>query len=252
MKRFRDTDAPFEEFYKIAGGEFLQPMTLLIMGDTGAGTSTLGRELVYKQLAAGKPGGLLTYDAFPAEVEKKMQGLGLDVSSYLKDGKLRIVDCYSALAGNEKAPVRDPLDFTEVSIQVTDLIEKVPTSPITILLDSVTPIFNSDSAKGAINFLQVVGAKVKGQGGVFIFTSTKGSIPEETRSKLEAMVDGVIDLRVATTGDQVKRTLTIKKMSGRKASLVPVEFKIVAGKGILFRRRRFSPREPEGTSESSN
>lgn len=242
MKKFSDTDAPFDEFFKIAGGEFEQPAALLIIGDTGAGTSTLGLELVHRQLSAGKPCGLLTYDAFPSEVQKKMLGMGWNVAGNLKDGTLRIVDCYSALAGDEKAVIKDPLDLTQVSIQVTELIEKAPKGPMTILLDSVTPIFNSASAKDAINFFQVVGAKVKNQGGVFILAGAKGSIPEETRSKLEALVDGVIDLSVVRRGALVKRNLTIKKMSGRKASLLPAEFRIVSGKGILFRKRRLSLR----------
>ncbi|HVH14374.1 MAG TPA: ATPase domain-containing protein [Candidatus Angelobacter sp.] len=247
VKKFIDTDAPFDEFFKIAGGEFQQPAVLLIIGDTGAGTSTLGLELVYRQLSAGKPCGLLTYDAFPSEVQKKMLGMGWDVAGNLKDGTLRIVDCYSALAGDEKAVIKDPLDLTQVSIQVTELIEKASNGPITILLDSVTPIFNSASAKDAINFFQVVGAKVKNQGGIFILAGTKGSIPEETRSKLEALVEGVIDLSLVRTGDLVKRNLTIKKMSGRKASLLPTEFRIVSGKGILFRKRRLSLRRRRGT-----
>ncbi|HZC81589.1 MAG TPA: RAD55 family ATPase, partial [Nitrospiraceae bacterium] len=194
VKRFSRTDAPFDDLFKLTGGEFQSPASLLIIGDAGAGTTTLGLQLIHRQLAAGKQCGLLTYDAFPSEVERKMHGLGWDIASNLKDGTLRVVDCYSALAGDEKAVVKDALDFTEVSIQVTNIMDRATTAPITILLDSVTPMFNSADSRAAINFLRVVGAKVKSQAGIFIMTATRGSIPEDARSQVEALVDGVIDL----------------------------------------------------------
>ena len=91
----------------------------------------------------GNHAGLLTYDTFPKEIEKSMSGMGWDVAGFLSNGSLTILDCYSALAGVEKAPIKDPIDFTEISIQVTDMIEKAGSKPIMIVLDSITPIFNS-------------------------------------------------------------------------------------------------------------
>ncbi len=241
LKRFNATDAPFEEFFPLVGGEFQTPATILIIGDPGAGTTTLGLQIINHQLAAGKYCGLLTYDAFPSEIQKKMQGMGWEVTSHLKDGTMRIIDCYSALAGDEKAPIRDPLDFTEVSIQLTNLMEKAGKGPITIVLDSITSIFNSAQSRNAINFLRVLGAKVKNQQGVLILTGTKASIPDEVSSQLEAMVDGVIELSVKRMGEKtMKRILTVKKMEGHKVSSRPTEFEITSDKGILFKRQRIS------------
>lgn len=240
VRKFNATDAPFDELFKLTGGEFQPPATVLIIGDPGAGTTTLGLQLIHQQLIAGKYCGLLTYDAFPSEVQKKMQEMGWDLASHLKDGTLRIIDCYSALAGDEKAPIRDPVDFTEISIAVTDIMDKAARGPITLLLDSITPIFNSANPRSAINFLRVLGAKVKNRRGVFILTGTKGSIPEEVKSNMEAMADGVIELNLVKGGMSVKRTLTVKKIAGHEASSAPSEFRIVSGKGILFRKKRIS------------
>ncbi|HVH14624.1 MAG TPA: hypothetical protein VNA15_02755 [Candidatus Angelobacter sp.] len=85
------------------------------------------------------------------------------MTPYLEDGSLRILDYYSTLAGDEKTGVKDPLDFTEVSIRISDIIEKATKKPATIILDSITPIFNSSQSKIAINFLRVLGAKSQEQ-----------------------------------------------------------------------------------------
>ena len=194
-------------------------------------------QLLYRDLSRGKSCSLLSYDAFPGEVSRKMRDMGWDIAEYLKTGQLNILDCYSALAGVEGSPIRDPTDFTEVSIQMTRMIENAK-GPMTILFDSVTPIFNAATAKDCINFLQVLGAKVKNAGGIFIFTATKGSIPEEARSKIEALADGVIELNMIKRANSLRRTLQVKKMAGRQTSTFETGFEIVQGKGIFIRKQR--------------
>src|SRR5215472_12921198 len=140
FKRFNSTTGPFDDFFKLTGGEIHAPSTLMIVSDSGAGSTTMALQLLYRELVKGKPCGLLSYDAFPSEIARRMRDMGWDITEYLKTGQLRILDCYSALAGIEGSLIRDPTDFTEVSIQVTAMIDKAK-GPITILFDSVTPIF---------------------------------------------------------------------------------------------------------------
>jgi len=239
LKRFNSTTGPFDDLFKLTGGEMRPPTTLTLVSDSGAGSTTMALQLLYRDLSKGKSCGLLSYDAFPAEVGRRMRDMGWDITEYLKTGQLNILDCYSALAGVEGSLIKDPTDFTEVSIQVTGLIEKAK-GPITMLLDSVTPIFNSSAAKDCINFLQVIGAKIKNSGGIFIFTATKGSIPEEVRSKIEAMADGVIELNLLKKSNSLRRTLQVKKMAGRQTSSIETGFEIVQGKGIMIRTQRIS------------
>ena len=239
LKRFNSTTGPFDDLFKLTGGEMQPPTTLMVVSDSGAGSTTMALQLLYRDLSRGKFCGLLSYDAFPAEVSRKMRDMGWDIAEYLKTGQLNILDCYSALAGVEGSLIRDPTDFTEVSIQVTRMIESAK-GPMTILFDSVTPIFNAATAKDCINFLQVLGAKIKNAGGIFVFTATKGSIPEEARSKIEAMADGVIELNMIKRANSLRRTLQVKKMAGRQTSTLETGFEIVQGKGIFIRKQRVS------------
>lgn len=236
-RQFNKVETPFDDLFKLTGGAIQAPSAVMISGDSGSGTTTMALQLLHKDLAAGKYCGLLSYDAFPTEIKRRMRDMGWDITSYLENGHLAILDIYSALAGVEGTTIREPTDFTEISIQTTHMMEKAK-GPITLLLDSVTPMFNSASTKDCINFLQVIAAKVKNSGGIFIFTATKGSIPEEARLKIESLADGVIELSLVKRAKSLTRFLMVKKISGRQISSMETEFKIVTGKGIVLVKQR--------------
>src|SRR5256712_12644311 len=121
-----------------------------------------------------------------------MGEFGWDIISHLRKGRLKIIDCYSGLAGQGEGALRDPSDLTELNIQVTSFITKAKNAPVTLILDSLTPIFNGAEAKQAINFLQTVGAKVKKTGGLFILTASKGAITVASVAESKSSADGVI------------------------------------------------------------
>jgi len=235
--RFNKMDAPFSELSKLMGGEFQQPTTLMIRGESGSGTTMIGLQLIYQQLMQGKHCAILTYNSFPSEIQKKMEGLGWNISQYVQDGHLKFLDCYSALVG-EQAQIRDPVDFTEVSIQVSLMMSSAQ-EPVTVLLDSFTPIFNSAQTRHGINFLRVLGAKIKNDGGFFILTGTRGSLPDSIESNIESIVDGIIDLKLVRKGKSMIRTLAVRKVAGRQIAFAETEFKITKGKGVMFVEPRF-------------
>jgi KaiC/GvpD/RAD55 family RecA-like ATPase len=239
LRRFNMTQAPFDELFNLTGGEFSPSTSLMILGETaGAGTTTLSLELIHRHLSSGKPAALIEYDGFPSETQRVMKSFGWDPTSHLQNGSFKVLDCYSALAGVEHPPIRDPLDFTEISIQVTQIIEEAKGGPILIVLDSLTPIFNGATPATTINFLRVLSAKVKASKGILILTGARGSIPIQVWSSLENLVDGMLMLGTTQKGGSLIRTLTVSRLAGRKTSHVPAEFEIVAGKGIAFLRPR--------------
>jgi hypothetical protein len=110
---------------------------------------------------------------------------------------------------------------------------------VTLILDSLTPIFNGVEPKQAINFLQTVGAKVKKTGGLFILTATKGAIPEDAIAKIKSIVDGVVELTLVRTGRKGVRYLSVLKMERRRIASETVSFEIERGRGLVFRVSRF-------------
>src|SRR2546426_352562 len=239
LKRYDTSLAGFEHLEQMIGGPIPRGSSLLLLGDPGSGKTILSYELLHDELEAGRPCALLSYDAFPEDVQARMGEFGWDIISHLRKGRLKIIDCYSGLAGQGEGALRDPSDLTELNIQVTSFITKAKNAPVTLILDSLTPIFNGVEAKQAINFLQTVGAKVKKTGGLFILTASKGAIPEDSIAKIKSIADGVIELTLVRSGRKGVRYLSVLKMERRRIASDTVSFEIARGRGLVFRVSRF-------------
>ncbi len=239
LKRYDTSLAGFEHLEQIIGGPIPRGSSLLLLGDPGSGKTVLSYELLHDELEAGRPCALLSYDAFPEDVQARMGEFGWDIISHLRKGRLKIIDCYSGLAGQGEGALRDPSDLTELNIQVTSFITKAKSVPVTLILDSLTPIFNGVDGKQAINFLQTVGAKVKKTGGLFIVTASRGAVPEDSIAKIESIVDGVIELTLLRSGRKGVRYLSVLKMERRRIASERVAFEIERGRGLVFRVSRF-------------
>src|SRR5713101_5051113 len=239
LKRYDRSLAGFEHLEQMMGGPIPRGSSLLLLGDPGSGKTVLSYELLHEELDAGRPCALLSYDAFPEDVQARMGEFGWDIISPLRKGRLKIIDCYSGLAGQGEGALRDPSDLTELNIQVTSFITKAKNAPVTLILDSLTPIFNGVEAKQAINFLQTVGAKVKKTGGLFILTASRGAIPEDSIAKIKSIAEGVIELTLVRSGRKGVRYLSVLKMERRRIASETVSFEIARGRGLVFRVSRF-------------
>ena len=238
IKRYDTSLTGFEHMEQMIGGPIPRGSSLLLIGDPGSGKTVLSYELLHDELEAGRPCALLSYDAFPEDVQARMSEFGWDIISSLRKGRLKIIDCYSGLAGQGEGALRDPSDLTELNIQVTSFITKAKNVPVTLILDSLTPIFNGVEAKQAISFLQTVGAKVKKTGGLFILTASKGAVPEDAVAKIKSIMDGVIELTLVRHGRKALRYLSILKMERRRIISDTVQFEIARGRGLVFRVSR--------------
>jgi len=239
LKRYDTSTEGFEHLEQMIGGPIPRGSSLLLLGDPGSGKTVLSHELLHDELEAGRICALLSYDAFPEDIQTRMGEFGWEIISHLRKGRLKIIDCYSGLAGQGEGALRDPSDLTELNIQVTFFITKAKNSPVTLILDSLTPIFNGVEAKQAINFLQTVGAKVKKTGGLFVLTASRGAIPDESIAKIRSIVDGVIELTLVRTGRKAVRYLSVLKMERRRIAPEMVSFEIERGRGLVFRISRF-------------
>ena len=238
LKRYDMSLTGFEHLEQMIGGPIPRGSSLLLIGDPGSGKTVLSYELLHDELEAGRPCALLSYDAFPEDVQARMSEFGWDIISSLRKGRLKIIDCYSGLAGQGEGALRDPSDLTELNIQVTSFITKAKNVPVTLILDSLTPIFNGVEAKQAVNFLQTVGAKVKKTGGLFVLTASKGAVPEDAIAKIKSIMDGVIELTLVRHGRKALRYLSILKMERRRITIDTAQFDIARGRGLVFRVSR--------------
>ncbi len=239
LKKYNTSVTGFEHLEDLMGGAFPRASSVLLLGDPGSGKSVLSYQLLYDELESGRHCALLSYDAFPEDVQGRMREFGWDITSHLRKGRLRIIDCYSGLAGEGEGAIKDPSDLTELNIQVTSIITKAKGGPVTLVLDSLTPIFNGVDSKQAIMFLQTVAAKIKKTKGIFCMTGSTGAISSDSLAKLRSMVDGLIELSLVRNHRRITRYLTVVKMERRRISSEAVPFEIDRKGGIVFRVSRF-------------
>ena len=238
VRRFDTSLEGFQHLEQMMGGPLPRGASILLLGDAGSGKTILSYQLLHDELESGRLCALLSYDAFPEDVQARMTEFGWDIISHLRKGRLKIIDCYSGLAGQGEGAIKDPSDLTELNIQITAFIAKAKGGPVTVVLDSLTPIFNGVDDKQAVNFIQTLGAKVKKTGGLFIETASKGAIPEDAAAKLKTMADGVIELSIVRSRGKSHRFLTVLKMERRRISSDSVPFQIDRTRGFVFRVSR--------------
>jgi len=238
VKRFDTSLEGFQHLEQMMGGPLPRGASILLLGDAGSGKTILSYQLLHDELESGRLCALLSYDAFPEDVQARMTEFGWDIISHLRKGRLKIIDCYSGLAGQGEGAIKDPSDLTELNIQITSFIAKAKGGPVTVVLDSLTPIFNGVDEKQAINFIQTLGAKVKKTGGLFIATASSGAIPDDAAAKLKTMVEGVFELGIVRSRGKSHRFLTVPKMERRRISSDSVPFQIDRTRGFVFRVSR--------------
>jgi len=238
VKRFDTSLEGFQHLEQMMGGPLPRGASILLLGDAGSRKTILSYQLLHDELESGRLCALLSYDAFPEDVQARMTEFGWDIISHLRKGRLKIIDCYSGLAGQGEGAIKDPSDLTELNIQITSFIAKAKGGPVTVVLDSLTPIFNGVDEKQAINFIQTLGAKVKKTGGLFIATASRGAIPDDAAAKLKTMVEGVFELGIVRSRGKSHRFLTVPKMERRRISSDSVPFQIDRTRGFVFRVSR--------------
>ena len=239
-KRLDITLEGFQHLEELMGGPLPRGASILLSGDAGSGKTILSYQLLHDELESGKLCALLSYDAFPEDVQARMNEFGWDIVSPLRKGRLKIIDCYSSLAGHGEGAIKDPSDLTELNIQITAFIGKAKGGPVTVVLDSLTPIFNGVEERQGVNFIQTLGAKVKKTGGLFIQTASKGAISDDAAAKLKTMADGVIELNAVRSHGKIHRFLSVVKMERRRIASASIPFEIDRNRGFVFRVSRIS------------
>ncbi len=248
LRKKRNTGEGFEFFDELTEGGIPDTYSVMIIGGASSGKSVICQQLAYEHLKKGKSCVYVTYDIFPSELRRNMNNFGWGTSKHEAEGNFIVVDCYSPISGldcQEKHYVEQPFTLSDLGIAVSTVMGEVKQKSTRVFLDSTAPLFSRLDPTKVTEFLQDRSARIKGANGAFLFTLGKGTISSSLVSRLEEIVDCIIELDVHKEKTKNWKRIKIRKMRGRRVANVWIPFKIEVKKGIKF----FPPRNWERSRE---
>ncbi len=153
-------------------------------------------------------------DPSPERVRRQLRKFGVAAMGFELDGQLAIVDC-SPPGWEEEAPlgtkrVRERSDLDTMSSRVAEAIRNVGGSPVRVLFDSLTPLYEANGADEIYDFFgKLCGASRKG--GSLTASVQRGMIHKDQVDRLCDLTDGVVEMVI---NKQFKRFIRILRMKG--------------------------------------
>ncbi len=236
-KKRGPTAAGFKFFDEITGGGIPDTYATMIIGGANSGKRVLCQQLVHTYLSKEKPCIYVVYDSFPDEVRKNMKNSNWDTSTYEQKGVFKFVDCYTPIAGmtsKEENFVEQPFSLSDLGIAISSAMSQLKQKSPKIFLDSTAPLFTRLEPSTVVEFLQDRSARVKGGHGAFFFTIGEGTVSSDLMSKLEEVIDCIIQLHVREVDGKISRKLRIKKLRGRSFPDSWISFEINPKRGLIF------------------
>ncbi len=220
---------------KLVKGTF-PPSSLLLIGPSGVGKTIFCKQFIYNGLLLGEPCIYVTTNESPDEMEKSMKNFGFDFEPYKDNKFFRIIDCCSWKLGgkssSEYAVDRQHDFLTALSIKIKKA--KQGLRNIRFVLDSVSEITPLCDQDAVLNFLQILTARTRVEGGKAICTVASGAHDKHFVNLLRLTYDGILEMKIDDSGKEIKRLLRIFSLRGAKHKTLWTPFEIT-DKGIVVK-----------------
>jgi len=232
---------------------------VLLNGEPGTGKGAFLAELVYRRLKLGEIVIYLTLSDSPLSILQRLAALGWDLVPYLRENKLKFIDCFSYRMLDKESPV---LKMTVLNKQVWTKIEDDITlcepkenlyntlSAISslinkleivnkgiLVLDSLTELATLHNQERALEFVKTIRARLCKERFIQIFAVNNIGIPqlEVFSSLLNYFSDAVIDFRfepvLMKKGILIKQ-FRVRKMTGTESRNLWLTFNIAKDRGL--------------------
>lgn len=214
----------------------------LILGPGGVGKSVMMVNLSWNFLRSGDGAVVhVTFDDSPDALLSLYEFFGWDVSKYVREGRFKIVDCFSFRLGPFKKPVDGVVrelevkDLSSLVYAVSDAASSAKGSTL-VLIDSLNELVLKFEVSQFIDFIKTLRAVVgKGLGNMILATMhTTTDTFQEVVNYIEYLVDGIIETRLNPTlleyGIPVKE-LMVRKMRGVPTNPIWIPY-VISDSGI--------------------
>lgn len=175
------------------------PTSVVILGETGSGKTTVSTRMVIKRLAEGDGVVYLCLDNTPENFREIMRMMGVEPKTYEESRHLIFIDSYSIRAGAKSSErYRTTTQLTDINITLSRTMAELKGKMKHLLIESITTILDESGASGMV-FLRTVVAKTRISKMSLIVTCNSTAFPPATTALLQEAVDGTIELKIEET-----------------------------------------------------
>jgi circadian clock protein KaiC len=218
---------------RLLNGGVPESRTVVVTGAPGTGKTTLGLQFLAEGIHRGARALLALVDEKPRHVIEDARAFGWAIDAWTESKSLRLLDAspyFAAIAKPHRAPTAHDI--------ANDLAGQVRGFAATrLVIDPITSLIADDRSPAQIReFLRTLIFTLEDNLDVtslLIAPRTEGAIAAS--SIAEELASGVIELSVVGVGDELHRSLLIKKMRGSALEPLQVPVRLVTGSGLVER-----------------
>ena len=207
---------------QLGGGLTLGSLTL-IEGATSSGTSILGQHLVYGALKDDRRVAYFSSQHTPVSLAKQMGSVGLGISKYLQNERLLIY------------PVEEPPPDDDCGPMLAALaldIERLPKECELTVVDAITNLVGHSQEQAIIGFFSSC-RRACSKGKTVVAVAHSYALNEHMFTRLSALCDAHLKLRVGKVRDKVVRMLEVVKANSVELNRDnTISFEVESGSGM--------------------
>uniref|UniRef100_A0A7J3ZLQ0 KaiC-like domain-containing protein n=1 Tax=Fervidicoccus fontis TaxID=683846 RepID=A0A7J3ZLQ0_9CREN len=214
VKKLRAVSTGNEELdLKLPGG-LPYPSLIVVEGDHGTGKSILVQQFVYGMLREGFKVVVFTTETSIKDYVYKMEGLSFKVTKYFLAGTLKVYSTQMPGISWSKTSAKRLLPtISEWAVENASRFDALAIDSLTHLAACTTPTKVLDFFNKA-RYLTDAGKMV-------LVTLHENALHEDLATRVKAMCDGYIRLKVASIGGRTVKVTEIVKLNGAPRAFEP-------------------------------
>lgn len=226
-----------EGFDKLTYGGLPKGRSYLVSGEPGTGKTIFSLQYLLEGLKSGQKATYISIDEKPAHIIGDAYALGWNLTPYLENGQLQIIDI-TEYFGSTQDKKGNKINITIIVDNIKNFIMNHQSQRVAI--DPIAPLLFSDSDISAVvEYIKSLLFTVESiEGCTTLLTSyiPVGSNKVSCFGIEEFAASGIIVLKLATLNNQCIRTIGVRKMRSTRIDLSEYSYEILPKRGITLRQ----------------
>ena len=197
----------------LGGRGYFRGSTVLVSGTAGAGKTTVAGHLAVDVCSKGHRCLYLAFEESPAQIERNLASVGLDLGRHVRSGRLRIL------------PMRPQSGGLEMHLA---LIHKavLEVQPEVVIMDPISNLLGSTLEARSMLTRLIDLLKSRGITALFTYLTRGGHALEATEARVSSIIDTWLMLEIVLGGGERNRIISIIKSRGMPHSNQTSEFRL--------------------------